>query len=64
MSAMQRSRDLHTTLTMLLSVIMVGLGVAMVVIALAGGGGPLAKGVILGVLFVAVGAGRLWVARR
>ena len=61
---MQRSRDLHTTLTMLLSVIMVGLGVAMVVIALAGGGGPLAKGVILGVLFVAVGAGRLWVARR
>ncbi|MEA2285349.1 MAG: hypothetical protein QOJ21_1392 [Solirubrobacteraceae bacterium] len=64
MSAMQRSRDLHTTLTMLLSVIMVGLGVAMVVIALAGGGGPLAKGVILGALFVAVGAGRLWVARR
>jgi hypothetical protein len=64
MSSMQRSRDLHTTLTMLLSAIMVGLGVAMVVIALAGGGGPLAKGVILGVLFVAVGAGRLWVARR
>jgi hypothetical protein len=36
----------------------------MVVIAVAGGGGPLAKGVILGALFVTVGAGRLWVARR
>jgi hypothetical protein len=31
---------------------------------LAGGGGPLAVGIILGILFVAAGAGRLWAERR
>jgi uncharacterized membrane protein len=39
------------------------LGVAMVVAALAGGGGPLALGVILGVLFTMLGAARAWLAR-
>lgn len=46
-------------MTLLLSLLMVGIGVAMVVRAVAGGGGPLASGVILGLLFVAAGAGRL-----
>ena len=39
------------------------IGVAMVVSALARGGGPLALGVVLGVLLAALGAGRLWLAR-
>jgi hypothetical protein len=39
------------------------LGVAMVVAALAGGGGPLALGVVLGVLFALLGAARVWLAR-
>jgi hypothetical protein len=47
-----------------LSVVMVGLGVAILVITLAGGGGPLSLGILLGIAFVAVGAGRLWLASR
>ena len=43
---------------------MVVLGIAMIVQAIAGGGGPLAVGVVLGLLFVAAGGGRLWAERR
>lgn len=40
------------------------LGVAMVVITLARGGGPLALGVILGVVFAVLGALRVVIANR
>jgi hypothetical protein len=50
--------------TVLLSGLMVVIGVAMIARTVAGGGGPLAVGILLGVLFVAAGAGRLWVERR
>lgn len=49
---------------LVLPVLMVLLGLAMLVRALGGGGGPLAMGVVLGVLFVAAGVGRLYVERR
>ncbi len=42
---------------------MVLLGVAILVSTIARGGGPLALGVLLGVLFVAAGVGRLYVER-
>ena len=51
-------------LTLVLSTVMVLIGVAMIVQAIAGGGGPLAVGVVLGLLFVAAGAGRLFAERR
>jgi hypothetical protein len=54
----------HRTATRVLSGAMLVLGLAMIVVAVAAGGGPLARGVILGLLFVAAGAGRLWVASR
>ena len=38
------------------------LGIAMVVTTIARGGGPLAFGVVVGVLFTGAGAGRLYVA--
>jgi hypothetical protein len=50
--------------TRILSGLMVLVGLAMIVSAVARGGGPLAYGVILGILFIAVGAGRLWTERR
>jgi formate hydrogenlyase subunit 3/multisubunit Na+/H+ antiporter MnhD subunit len=50
--------------TALLSGVMVLLGVAMIVRTLSAGGGPLAVGIVFGLLFVAAGAGRLWVERR
>jgi hypothetical protein len=43
---------------------MVLLGVAIIVRTRAAGGGPLAIGLLFGVLFVAAGAGRLGVERR
>ena len=52
----------HVLLIRLLSVTMIVLGVAMLVVTAAHGGGSL--GFILGPLFVAAGAGRLYVLRR
>jgi hypothetical protein len=57
-------RDIHRASTSVLSAVMVVLGVAMIVTTLTRGGGPLAIGLLLGVLFVLAGAGRLWVQRR
>ena len=52
-----------TRITTVLSLLMVGLGIAMVVVTLSNGGGPFAFGVIIGVLFVLAGGGRLWAQR-
>jgi hypothetical protein len=49
--------------TRVLSVLLVLLGIVMVAFTLARGGGPLAFGVVFGVAFVVLGAGRLWLAR-
>jgi hypothetical protein len=51
-------------ITIVMSLLMIGLGVAMVAITLSNGGGPAAFGIVIGVLFVAAGGGRLWVLRR
>jgi hypothetical protein len=56
-------RRAYTTSTRVLSAVLILVGVAMVVSAIAGGGGPLALGVVLGVGLTALGAGRLWLAR-
>jgi uncharacterized membrane protein HdeD (DUF308 family) len=47
-----------------LSTLMVALGVVMVVSTVARGGGPLAIGVVLGLLFVVAGVARLYLASR
>jgi hypothetical protein len=50
--------------TLVLSSILVVVGLAIVVRTIAAGGGPFAIGIILGLLFMAAGAGRLWAERR
>ena len=50
--------------THVLSGAMVVIGVAIVVRTVAEGGGPVALGLLVGLLFVAAGAGRLYVERR
>ena len=45
---------------MVLSAAMVVIGLAILVRTLGAGGGPFAIGTVLGVLFVAAGAGRLY----
>jgi galactitol-specific phosphotransferase system IIC component len=62
-SGMPSSRDLHRGSTQVMSVILVLIGVAMIVSTIARGGGVLALGIVLGLLFVAAGAGRLYVSR-
>jgi hypothetical protein len=56
-------RDAYTTSTRVLSALLMLLGVAMVVSALARGGGPLALGVVLGTMLALIGGGRLWLTR-
>jgi hypothetical protein len=51
-------------ITAVLSGLMVLIGLALVVRTLTVGGGPLAVGLLMGLLFVAAGAGRLWAERR
>ena len=48
--------------TRVLSALLLVVGVAMVVSALAHGGGALALGVVLGTMLALLGAGRLWLA--
>jgi hypothetical protein len=47
-----------------MSVLMIVLGVAMIGSTVARGGGPLAVGLLLGLLFVAAGAARLYLLQR
>jgi hypothetical protein len=46
------------------SLVFLALGLLLLVVTLASGGGPLSVGTLLGVAFLAVGAGRLWIASR
>ena len=57
---MPDGRSVHRSATLLLSAAMVVIGIAMLVRTLGAGGGPLALGFVLGLLFVAAGAGRLY----
>ena len=50
-------------LTRFTSGLMIVIGVAIVVRTIAAGGGPVALGIVVGVLFVAAGAGRLYAER-
>jgi hypothetical protein len=47
-----------------MSVILIVLGIVLVIRTVAAGGGPVAAGVLLGILFVFAGAGRLYLQHR
>jgi len=46
------------------SLAFVAIGLVLLAVTLANGGGPASVGLLMGLVFVAVGAGRLWVASR
>lgn len=48
---------------MTFSVLMIVVGIALIVRTLAAGGGALATGLILGLLFIAAGLGRIYLRR-
>ena len=60
---MSRVQRAYLASTRMLSALLLVLGVAMIVTALARGGGALALGVVMGALFALLGGARLWLAR-
>lgn len=56
-------KDAYSTSQRVLGGLLCAVGAAMVVATLVGGGGPLALGLIAGVLFMVLGAARVWLAR-
>jgi hypothetical protein len=46
------------------SLVFVAVGLVVLAVTLANGGGPVSVGVLMGIAFVGVGAGRLWVGSR
>lgn len=56
-------RRAYTTSTRVMNALLMLVGAAMIVSALARGGGALALGVVLGVMLALLGAGRLWLTR-
>jgi hypothetical protein len=46
------------------SLVFVVVGLVVLVVTLANGGGPVSVGVLIGIAFVGVGVGRLWVGAR
>lgn len=57
-------REGYQLATRLFSLIIIGFGVAIVIVTLARGGGAGAFGIVFGLLFVVLGAGRLYLATR
>jgi hypothetical protein len=46
------------------SLLFVAVGLAVLVVTLVNGGGPASVGVLMGIAFLAVGIGRLWINSR
>lgn len=60
---MNRERAYHGAIKAF-SLAFVVIGVLLLVVTLVSGGGPASIGFLMGILFVAVGAGRYWIASR
>lgn len=58
---MPEPRQLRHTYTRVMSILMIVVGVAMLAVTFSSGGGAAATGIVLGVLFIAAGTGRLYI---
>lgn len=56
--------QLYRGVTRIFSVVIIGFGLAILVVTLANGGGPLSTGFLIGLLFTALGVARLYLAVR
>jgi hypothetical protein len=57
-------RGIHRASTLVLSLLMAAIGVALLVQAIGQGGSVLSPRLLLGLLFIAAGAGRLYMLKR
>ncbi len=56
--------QLYRAVTRIFSVLIIGFGVAILVVTFAGGGGVVSSGFWIGLLFTAIGTARLYIALR
>jgi hypothetical protein len=56
--------QLYRAFTRIFSVIIIGVGAAILIVTLANGGGIASAGLWLGMLFIAIGVARLYIALR
>jgi hypothetical protein len=56
--------EVYRAVTRLFAVIIAGFGVAIVAVTLANGGGPASTGFLIGLLFLGLGIGRLYLSLR
>jgi drug/metabolite transporter (DMT)-like permease len=61
---MSKQQQLRRSYTRVMSVLLIVLGIVLVIRTVSAGGGPAAAGVLLGILFVLAGAGRLYLTYR
>jgi uncharacterized membrane protein HdeD (DUF308 family) len=61
---MSQRRQVHQTSTRVMSILMIVIGIVLLVRTLIAGGGALASGILLGLLFMAAGAARLYLQFR
>jgi len=61
---MASSSGIGTTGTRILAPVIAVLGIVIIVRTLSAGGGPFSIGVLLGVVFLAIGAGRFYLSLR
>ncbi len=47
-----------------ISILFIVLGIAILAVTLGAGGGPLSLGILMGIAFLGVGCGRLWLTSR
>jgi hypothetical protein len=59
-----RAQEAYLLATRVFAVVMVGFGVAIVAVTLARGGGLTSFGLLIGLVFTGLGAGRLYLALR
>lgn len=60
---MKRDRAYHGAIRAF-SLVFVVVGLLLLIVTLANGGGPASIGFLMGILFVAVGVGRYWIASK
>ena len=60
---MNRDRAYHGAIKGF-SLVFAAIGVLLLVVTLANGGGPLSIGFLMGILFAVVGVGRFWIVSR
>ena len=61
---MDRRGDAYQGAVKTFSAAFVAIGLLLLVVTLANGGGPASTGFLMGILFCAVGIGRFWIASR